>query len=362
LIATFVFHPGVSALPIHDLGYRPWEGKLESDMTRWWVIAAAGIKIAFRSSWVKRVVLFAWLPAITFGVFMLVYERNLVEFSRSQPETVRGFFQNTNFERFVAGSDTPMVIFGDRNYLYESLKLSIGRDTESKGRHMFWSWMLITFLRYPQGGMLLILVGLIAPPLISKDMRTRAFLMYFSRPIGRFEYIFGKVMIVAFFISAICFVPAMTLYVVGVSLSPDLSVIWDTWDLPFRIAGATLVAAVPTASMALMLSSLTTESRFAGFAWFSIWTLGAVAWSVIYTVRFASFQMQGNTGANAMLAAGDTNLFLLSPYETIGRCQRWVFGIDANLSESIPSMLALSLITIISFVILYRRVSAPIRV
>ena len=162
-------------------------------------------------------------------------------------------------------------------------ELANGLETgdDEKTRNIVWSWLLMTFFRYPQALLILFLIGTIAPALISRDLRSRAFLLYFSRPIGKFEYIFGKLCIPMAFIMFVTTLPALALYVFAVMVSPDLSVIWSTWDIPFRIVGATIALVIPTASLALMLSSLTQESRFASFAWFAIWALGHGAWMAI---------------------------------------------------------------------------------
>ena len=64
-----------------------------------------------------------------------------------------------------------------------------------------WSWLLYTFLRYPQGGIMVLMVGIIAPPLISQDVRSRAFLLYFSRPLARWQYALGKLATVWFYLA-----------------------------------------------------------------------------------------------------------------------------------------------------------------
>jgi hypothetical protein len=130
----------------------------------------------------------------------------------------------------------------------------------------------------------MLVIGMIAPPLIARDVRTRAFLMYFSRPVGRIEYVLGKALIVSTYLMFITTVPALGCYLFGVALSSDLSVLADTWDLPFRIVLASLIFIVPAVSVALMFSSLTSESRFAAFAWFAFWGLGFIAWNVTYGV------------------------------------------------------------------------------
>ena len=208
--------------------------------------------------------------------------------------------------------------------------------------------------------MLLFLVGFIAPGLISRDVRSRAFLLYFSRPIGRFEYILGKLMIPAVFIAFITCLPALVLYVFGIMLSTDWSIISMTWDIPFRVLAASFILILPTASIALMLSSLTQESRFATFAWFALWIMGHGAWLAIVLAQSISFG-KPPFSQSVMDSALVENWSLISLYNNLGAVQSWVFGFD-KFTDIWPSFTILCLLTLVALVILFRRVSAPIRI
>ena len=83
---------------------------------------------------------------------------------------------------------------------------------------MIWSLLLMAFFRYPQGLLMVLLVGMIAPSLISLDLRSRAFLLYFSRPITPLEYVFGKALVIWTYLAAVTTLPALVLYVLGVLL------------------------------------------------------------------------------------------------------------------------------------------------
>jgi hypothetical protein len=110
---------------------------------------------------------------------------------------------------------------------------------------------------------------------------------------------------------------------------------------------------VPTASLALCLSSLTQESRYAGFAWFAIWILG---WFT-YAVMTISFQLAAD---ESTLVAGRWWVHL-SLYHTLGQVQMWVFGFE-GLREALWSMVVLCALTAVSLLVLFRRVAAPMRV
>lgn len=272
-------------MPIHDLGYRAWSGKQSSDKLRFWVLAATGIRVVGRNTWLRRVLLAAWLPTFALAAIIFGYERMLEnrEFALSTSEIRETMLGELGGE------------LQDGDVVIEALTKKELQD----GRHLMWSWLLCTYLRLPQAVMAMLVIGMIAPPLISKDVRTRAFLMYFSKPVGRLEYIVGKMLIVGAYLMFITTVPALGCYLFSVALSSDLYVLLETWDLPFRILFASIIFIVPSVSVALMFSSLTSESRFAAFAWFAFWGLGFIAWNVTYGVmsseaREAVYAQRGN--------------------------------------------------------------------
>ena len=59
-------------------------------------------------------------------------------------------------------------------------------------RPTLWSEVLFLFFRLPQAFTVIIVIGMVAPKLISRDMKNRAFLLYYSRPITPWQYIFGN--------------------------------------------------------------------------------------------------------------------------------------------------------------------------
>lgn len=257
-------------MPIHDLGYRSWPGKYSSDLFRFWVIAVSGVRVVGRNTWLRRVLLAAWLPTLLLAGVIFGYERLLENRSVAlSTAEARGTMLGE------LGSELQ-----DGDVVVQALMM----DDLQDGRHLMWSWLLSTYLRVPQAVMSMLVIGMIAPPLISRDVRTRAFLMYFSKPVGRIEYVLGKMLIVSAFLVSITTAPALGCYVFGVALSSDLNVLADTWDLPLRIVLASLIFIIPSVSVALMFSSLTSESRFAAFAWFAFWGLGFIAWNVTYGV------------------------------------------------------------------------------
>jgi hypothetical protein len=152
--------------------------------------------------------------------------------------------------------------------------------------------------------------------------------------------------------------------VLGVFLSPpDVPVVWHTWDLPLRILAASAVLMIPTTALALALSSLTSEIRYATFAWFAIW---AVGW-VTYAIVNASMPPGARTPGQAVFV---DRMTLASFYHTLGRVQHWVFGLETSLPDAsaasinmtATAAIEMAAITLVSLAVLFRRVSSPMRI
>ncbi len=322
-------------MAVNSLGYRGWRGMIAPPWTRSVVIARTGIRRAWQSVWLKRLLFFSWLPTIWFATGFFAFEKS-IEYPELR-ELLSGFLRS-NHPRMRAVAD--MLSSGD----------------VATARHDVWAWLLMTLIRYAQSFVMLLLVGLIAPPLISQDIRSRAFLLYFSRPINRFEYVIGKLATVVSYLAMISAVPALTLYVVGVFLSPNLGVVANTWDVPLRIIGATIVMSIPTASFALCLSSLTQETRTAAFAWFAALILGAITFNFVSAMEGINHAAHGQS----ISLVSDSNWSLVSLYHTLGFVQSWAFGF-VEFRDVYGSVIVLVLLTIVSFVVLMRRVVAPMR-
>jgi hypothetical protein len=62
-------------VPIHNLGYREWNGTLHSPWTRWMVVAEIGIRRAWQSAWLRRMMFFAWVPGVVMGFMIFLFEQ-----------------------------------------------------------------------------------------------------------------------------------------------------------------------------------------------------------------------------------------------------------------------------------------------
>ena len=246
-------------MPVHDLGYRSWDGDRVPRFLRPWVVAKSGIALVWRRKWLRMMLLLAWLPICfpALGIFVFEYSST----DRDLSQMIRGALHSPLFAQ------------------HELAELAT--EDPDQARHQVWSSFILAFFRYPQAIAMVLLVGLIAPMMITYDLRSKAYLMYFSRPLTPAEYILGKSAVIWFFLIMISTLPALGVYVLGVFLSPGLWVVGETWDIPLRIIGASVVLLVPTTALALCYSAITTENRYATFSWFATWAMGGIAYRIL---------------------------------------------------------------------------------
>lgn len=336
-------------MPLHDVGYRGWEGEKSSDRNRWWIIATTGVQLAFRSTWLSRTLVLSWVPAIIVGLFFFFFEQSIVN-----PQW-RSFMQAV----VIAAGTSP------------ELAQKVILDPES-ARHEVWSSLILIFFRYPQAVLMLLVVAIVSTRLISADLRNRGYLLYFSRPLTPSSYVLGKAFVVWAFMAMIITLPALILFTVGLALSPDWKVIFDTWDLPLRIVLASAVLMIPVSSVALACSALTSETRYAVFSWFSFWVVGWVSYWVMYV---AEMQRQfGGGGRRRRIRGGRgmseddisealfyTEWEIISPFHVLGRVQQYVFGLYPEDRPIWHFMTVLFLATLVSFWFVRRQVVSRLR-
>jgi ABC-2 type transport system permease protein len=363
-------------MPLHDVGYRSWRGP-QRPAGAAGVIATTGIRLAWKSRWLRRVILFAWSPALLFAGGFFAFEQAIDEGAIGAGRQV---------SRRLDG----FGLFG--SLLAESLGGSL--DDPDQARRTVWSRLLLAFMRAPQAVLLAVVVGLVAPRLIAGDLRAKAWLVYFTRPVSRWGYILGKVGVLAAIVSLVTLVPALVLWLVGVLVSPSAWVAVATWDLPLRILAAAAAVTIPTVLLALAYSSLTAETRIAAFAWFATWvacwiTHGALTGADLAaaarppaagvpggltdpddpfddgpTVVVRAPRGQRRLGWLTRAAGIDGTVdrwAWLSPFHAQGVVQAWIFGIEKRFAAVLPSLVSLGVVAGVSLVVLFLRVDAPAR-
>ncbi|HAK54841.1 MAG TPA: hypothetical protein DCP38_05070 [Acidobacteria bacterium] len=197
-------------MPIHDQSYRRYRGNRARPGAAWAVIAWAGIRSLLARRLVLALLAFAWMPFLVRAV-QIYLSVNFGEIALLAPtaETFRDFLEQQNFFVFV------VTIY-------------------------------------------------IGAPLIADDRRANALALYLSKPLGRAEYVAGKLAILFAFLLFVTWLPAMSL--LGVQMAFSGSAEFVARNL-FLIPAITLLSGLKVllASLTILaLSSLSTSSRYVG--------------------------------------------------------------------------------------------------
>ena len=168
-------------MPIHDVGYRPWKGKRTSQISRFWIITETGIRLAAQSRWVRRMLFFAWLPVMYWGIGFFVIEQSLDTDSNvvvSMMEAAQAPALATQQVKMRTNQlNNRKAIARTLRHQFrmipkvDDLADGLEQGDTDKTRNIVWSWLLMTFFRYPQALLILFLIGSITPTLISRDIR-----------------------------------------------------------------------------------------------------------------------------------------------------------------------------------------------
>ncbi len=331
-------------MPLFELGYRRYEGPRTPPRMRWWPITRWGLALAWRSKLLRRMVFVAFLPFLYFGPVFFAIGR----ITEPGGAVARGPWRD------IAAS-----LLG--NDLVRRLSEDVGSV-----RSAVWALVFATMGQFVQLQWLALVAAIAGPPLVANDLRTRAFLIYFSRPISRLDYVLGKAGTLGWLLCSVTLLPNLVLYVASIAFSPSLGTLMHTFPVAVEACLASLFAVVPCALLMLTLSALTRQPRFA-----------AAAWAVVLIFGFVSHQVLSRT--RALADAGWT--FLLSPFHAVRAVQLGLYDVEgrlsgielrgdaralaANLTSDHSPVLAgffLVLVSLACFLILLRRVDAPTRV
>lgn len=215
-------------MPIYEETYRPWEGQLEKNPRTWWVIARTGVKL-FWKKWMILLLLLASIPFFVRAVQIYLMSR--------YGDQIR-----------IGGEDIGRIVDGFRinpKFFFDYLN--------------------------GQGFFLILVLILAGAGLIARDRKLNALPIYFSKPVGFWDYIAGKFQIVAFYGGLVTFIPALVLWLFRVLLAPDASFINTFYWIPFALLLIASLNLFALGGVVLALSSVARSMRAAAILFFAVW-------------------------------------------------------------------------------------------
>lgn len=195
-------------MPIHDQSYRRYAGPRNEPGAAWLVIAAAGIRALLARKLFLAVLLAAWGQFFVRAVIFYL-SANFPSLNVLAPsvETFRQFFEMQ--EIFV---------------LFVTVYVGSG--------------------------------------LIANDRRSNALQIYLSKPLGRAEYVAGKLGVLGFFLLLVTWAPALALLLLEAMFSASLAFLGEHLFLLPAITLYALVEVSLASFTMLALSSLSTSARY----------------------------------------------------------------------------------------------------
>jgi ABC-2 type transport system permease protein len=210
----------------------------------------------------------------------------------------------------------------------------------------------ITYLAFPEGiySLLILYAAVVAPELVSRELRTGVLSLYFSRPLTRADYALAKLGALIAAVWLLLAGPLLVMFLGGVFTVDGWSAIWD--EIGDFVPGLLHAGmhAVLIASVALLIASLVGRRAVAA---------GAIVAAFLVTTPVVGVLSEVGTETARQLAG------LFSPSTIVFGVRDWVFGASDGgppIGDFGPLYGAVTLVLVgacVGFLLLrYRRVRA----
>lgn len=229
-------------MTIKQKGYTHWEGELKKTKYPWTPITKNGIKLTFQKKFFKFTFFLTLIPAIAFLVGIYISER-LEEFA----------FLTSNMEA---------VSFLNVNPGY------------------FHSYFTNDFLLF----MIVVILVFCGAGLVSDDLRYNSLQLYFSRPIKKKDYFFGKASVIAFFLFILTLIPGIVFLVMKVLFSGNFKFFLDYPWLSISVIGYSFFITGFFAFYTLFISSVNNNRRYVSILIFGIYLFSDILYGILNNI------------------------------------------------------------------------------
>jgi ABC-2 type transport system permease protein len=216
-------------VPIHDQGYRRYEGRRAPHGQAWWIIARTQFLAALKYRPFVILLLVSWVPFIGRAVQL---------------------YLSTSFQQVSMLAATAQTF---RDFL-------------------------------DQQGLFVFLVTIALGGAIADDRRANALQLYLSKPLTRTEYIIGRLVPALGVLLGVTFVPAILLILLQIAFSGSTTFIGQNLFLLPAITLVSLTQALLSASTILALSSLSKSRRFVSIMYAGLIFFTAAMYQVLRTI------------------------------------------------------------------------------
>jgi ABC-type transport system involved in multi-copper enzyme maturation permease subunit len=239
---------------VREKGYTHWDGRLAERRFPWLPITRTGIRLAFRKRGFKFVFAAAFGPAFVFLGTLYVSERL------------------EDFKALVQSNRALLKI--DPSYFKAFLT----------------SWPLLFLI--------ILVLAFAAAGLISEDLRHSSLQLYFARPLGKKDYVAGKMSVVAFFVTVLTALPWLLLIVFKLIFAGNFAFVAAYPWLPLSILGYSALLTVFFGCYVLLMSAVSRNTRYVIVLIFGVYyfsgILSEILKGIFRTPYMSLFSIQAN--------------------------------------------------------------------
>jgi len=241
-------------MPISEQGYSHWQGTFVERRWPWWPITRLGIRLAFKRKFFKFIFSVALGPAMLFSAGVYVSERL------------------EDFQSMLRGPSR----FLEVNPAY------------------FKSY----FTNEPMLFMMVIVLVLAGAGLICDDLKYNSLQLYFSRPLRKRDYFFGKMFTLFFFLFLMTLIPGLLFVLLKIIFAGSFKFLAEYPWLPLSVIAFSILITLFFAFYTLLISSLSKNRRYVSILLFLVYVFSDMFFGIFYGIfhnpYFSLLSIRGN--------------------------------------------------------------------
>jgi ABC-2 type transport system permease protein len=236
-------------MPLHDSSYQHWDGQ---HLGIWWrraVIAGNGLKGCLQNKWMRHVITLCWAQSLAIAAVLFMIGQLLVS--------------DSVVVRWLSHLNPQLQSVGDGliSWLVGHPEISV--RTEENVLFFFCCRPLMLFS--------LVAIILALPHLITRDLSSRAIIVYSSKAVGRIDYLIGKFGTIFGLLFLTWMGPLCVAWLLGNLLAPNWHFFWHS-----RVAlGNTLLfvftSMVILSALGLGVSAMAQREKSVVGIWLLLW-------------------------------------------------------------------------------------------
>jgi ABC-2 type transport system permease protein len=226
------------------------------------------------------------------------------------------------FGRPAKAKAFPWIIVGIMTMVaivFTVIRSQTGAVVQSYSEYVGTLWLLVVLFS-----------AIVAPELVSRDLRGGVLPLYFSRPLTRVDYALAKLVGLITAIFLVIAGPQTLMFIGGAFTLERWSDIWNEFGRYSAGLATALVYACVFGALSLLVASLAGRRAVAAALTVGVYLVSLPVYGVLVGIAVGRNGGPPLTGANATLAelAG-----LASPVEIVARVSQWWFGVTRRREQ-----------------------------